>query len=116
MKVLEKGWAEASLEKLTSLIKDGSHGTHANVPDGVPLLSAKDVRDGKLEIPDDCRRISEADYAAIHTGYEIVANDILLTIVGSIGRCYLMPGEEPRFSIQRSVGVIQPKGRSYREY
>lgn len=110
MKVLENGWAESSLEKLTLLIKDGSHGTHADVADGVPFLSAKDVRDGTLEIPNDCRRISDAEYTAIHKSYEIEANDILLTIVGSIGRCYLMTGTEPHFSIQRSVAVIRPDG------
>jgi hypothetical protein len=42
------GWAESSLEKLASIIKDGPHGTHTDVDDGVPFLSAKDVRDGKL--------------------------------------------------------------------
>ena len=98
-----EGWAKCPLEDLTSLIKDGSHGSHADVADGIPFLSAKDVRDGKLEIPSDCRRISEADYSTIHKNYEISTNDILLTIVGSIGRCYLMSGIEPRFSIQRSV-------------
>lgn len=108
MTYLEKGWSQSRLEKLTSLIKDGSHGTHDDVPDGVPLLSAKDVRDGTIEIPDNCRQISEADYTSIHKNYTINQNDILLTIVGSIGRCYLMTGTEQRFSIQRSVAVIRP--------
>jgi len=110
MNTMENGWVCSSLETLTSLIKDGSHGTHKDVTDGVPFLSAKDVRDGALEIPNDCRRISEADYASIHKSYEIAPNDILLTVVGTIGRCYLMTGQEPRFSIQRSVAVIRPYG------
>jgi type I restriction enzyme S subunit len=109
MKTVE-GWIQCPLEKLTSLIKDGSHGTHKDVDGGVPFLSAKDVRDGILEVPNDCRRISIADYESIHKNYEIVLNDILLTIVGTIGRCYLMRGSEPRFSIQRSVAVIRPDG------
>lgn len=100
-------WASSTLEKLCSLIKDGTHGTHQDIIGGVPLLSAKDVRDGSLQIPDDCRRISELDYAYIHKNYEIEAYDILLTLVGTIGRCYLVNGNEPRFTIQRSVGVVR---------
>jgi len=100
-------WTYQPLEKLTSLIKDGSHGTHQDVSEGVPFLSAKDVRDGYLRIPSDCRRISELDYASIHKNYEISAGDVLLTIVGTIGRCCLIKGSEPRFSIQRSVAVIR---------
>ena len=103
----ESGWKSCLLETLTSLIKDGSHSTHQDVAEGVPLLSAKDVRDGSLELPDNCRRISLADYRSIHKGYQIKKDDILLTIVGSIGRCYLVSGCEPRFTVQRSVAVIR---------
>lgn len=103
------GWQFLPLEDLTSLIKDGTHGTHQDIESGVPLLSAKDIRNGYLEIPNDCRRISFIDYLLIHKNYEIAKNDILLTIVGSIGRCYLVSGSDPRFTIQRSVAVIRPK-------
>jgi type I restriction enzyme S subunit len=103
------GWSHCSLDGLTSLIKDGTHGTHQDVADAVPLLSAKDVRDGTLVIPDDCRRISERDYNVIHKRYSIAKGDILLTIVGTIGRCCHITGSEPRFTIQRSVAVIRPK-------
>lgn len=103
-------WQLLPLADLTALIKDGTHGTHQDIDDGVPLLSAKDIRNGYLEIPSDCRRISLFDYSLIHKNYEIVENDILLTVVGSIGRCYLASGSEPRFTIQRSVAVIRPEG------
>ena len=110
MKIAENGWVQCPLEKLTSLIKDGTHGTHKDVDDGIPLLSAKDVRDGIFEIPYECRRISKADYESIHKKYEIQPKDILLTVVGTIGRTYIMRGTEPRFSIQRSVAVIRADG------
>lgn len=103
-----KDWKMCCLENKSSLIKDGSHGTHKDVSEGVPLLSAKDVHDGQLDIPSNCRKISEKDYNIIHNKYKIICNDILLTIVGTIGRCYLIKGTEPIFTIQRSVGVIRP--------
>jgi len=103
-------WQERDLMNLTSLIKDGSHGSHMDLDVGIPLLSAKDVRDGVLKIPENCRKISNLDYQAIHRSYEVKKYDILLTIVGSIGRCYLVDGTEPQFSFQRSVAVIRPEG------
>src|ERR1035437_6897460 len=103
-------WPRRSLGDLTSLIKDGSHGTHEDVAEGIPLLSAKDVRDGTLDIPENCRRISMRDYHAIHRNYSFQADDILITLVGSIGRCCILSGMEPRFTIQRSVGVVRADG------
>ncbi len=103
-------WKVNPLHALTSLIKDGSHGTHRDVDQGVPLLSAKDIRNGQLDIPADCRRISERDYDSIHAKYTFRGDDILLTIVGSIGRRCRLTGTEPRFTIQRSVAVLRPDG------
>jgi type I restriction enzyme, S subunit len=101
-------WLSESLESVTSLIKDGTHGTHEDVAEGIPLLSAKDVRNGSLIIENSCRKISDSEYKLIHRNYEIVQNDILLTIVGSIGRCYLLSGSEPKFTVQRSVAIVRP--------
>ncbi len=107
MNAVPDGWLESPLQQLTSLIRDGTHGTHEDVPEGVPLLSAKDIRDGRLDIPDDCRLISEPDYALLHKSYELQQDDVLLTIVGSIGRCCLVPKDAPRFTFQRSVAVVR---------
>ena len=36
---------ECRLNDITEIIKDGTHGTHENISDGIPLLSAKDIYD-----------------------------------------------------------------------
>jgi type I restriction enzyme, S subunit len=101
-------WSKAPLSEVTSLIKDGSHGSHFDVDGGIPFLSAKDVRDGKLFIPSDCRRISQFDFSLIHKNYQIKPADILLTIVGTIGRACLVSETDPQFSVQRSVAILRP--------
>ncbi len=76
--------------------------------EGIPLLSAKNITEqGTVTIDDTDSLISLQDYEAIHRYYEIAANDLLLTIVGTIGRCALAPAGE-RFTVQRSVAVIRP--------
>jgi type I restriction enzyme, S subunit len=105
----KNAWESLPLESLTEFIKDGTHGTHQDVDRGIPLLSAKDIGNGFLKVPDDCRRISDIDYQLIHKNYTIARNDILLTVVGSIGRCCLISNSEPQFTIQRSVAIIRSK-------
>lgn len=100
-------WKESELESITFLIKDGSHGTHKDVSEGIPLLSAKDINEGKLSIPDDCRKISEKDYELIHSNYQIESEDLLMTIVGTIGRVAIVKELNQKFTFQRSVGIIR---------
>lgn len=94
-------------------LRDGTHGTHANVDSGIPLLSAKDVgADGKITMRSP-RLISESEYRKIHSKYEINAGDVLLTIVGTIGRVAIVPEKSDKFSVQRSVAILRPN-KSYR--
>ena len=97
-----------SLNDLCEFIKDGTHGSHKDVEDGIPLLSAKDIENGKLRIPDNCRRISEEDYKKIHKNFKIKKGDILLTIVGTIGKTAIVETEN-KFTLQRSVAIIRPQ-------
>ena len=100
-------WEEEPLEKVMLFIKDGSHGTHKDYENGIPLLSAKDIEKGKVLIPEDCRKISEKDFDQIHTNYQILENDIALTIVGTIGRVAIIENKIQKFTFQRSVGIFR---------
>ncbi|WP_199735293.1 MULTISPECIES: restriction endonuclease subunit S [unclassified Flavobacterium] len=100
-------WEEKKLGNIVTLLKDGSHGSHKDVPDGkYYLLSAKNIRNGQINIDDDDRKISEADFNAIYKNYSLKENDILLTIVGTIGRLAIYKGEK-NISFQRSVAFFR---------
>jgi len=100
-------WKECKLQDITVFIKDGSHGTHKDASNGIPLLSAKDINDGQINIPDDCRKISIEDYSQIHSNYSIENNDLLITIVGTIGRVAIVKELKQKITFQRSVGIIR---------
>ncbi len=89
------------------MIKDGTHGSYNDLSEGIPLLSAKDIDNGKVIIPDDCRRISLSDYNDIYKNYSLKINDILLTIVGTIGRVALVSDITNKYAFQRSVGILR---------
>ncbi|HCA18325.1 MAG TPA: restriction endonuclease subunit S [Alcaligenes faecalis] len=103
---LPSHWVVTRLSRITTQIKDGTHGTFARVSEGMPLLSAKNVLDGHLTLSDSESLISEKN----HT--EIVANgfpkkgDLLLTIVGTIGRSCIYKLDHP-IAFQRSVCFIR---------
>ncbi len=58
-------WEEKKISECTKFVKDGTHGTHKNVSNGHPLLSAKDIFDNVVHIPNDSRLISDEDYNKI---------------------------------------------------
>lgn len=102
-------WREnVPLGNVLSTIKDGTHGTHERVKRGVPFLSAKNItEDGQIIWSDDDSYITESEYNLIHTHFKLEPNDIMLTIVGTIGRRAIYRGEKVTF--QRSVAYLRPK-------
>ena len=54
-------WYSARFSRVVMAIRDGTHGTFERVDAGVPLLSAKNVKNGFLDISENESLISEAD-------------------------------------------------------
>nr|WP_241879548.1 hypothetical protein [Psychrobacter sp. PraFG1]UNK06364.1 hypothetical protein MN210_07485 [Psychrobacter sp. PraFG1] len=57
------------------------------------MLSAKNITKQYTVDFDDAPRISEEDYNKIHAKYTIKSGDILLTVVGTLGRVAIVPDE-----------------------
>ncbi|WP_201578525.1 restriction endonuclease subunit S [Psychrobacter okhotskensis] len=101
-------WEEYKLGDITDFIRDGTHGTHERYESGVPMLSAKNITKQNTVDFDDAPYISEEDYNKIHARYTIKSGDILLTVVGTLGRVALVPEElAEKFTLQRSVAIIR---------
>jgi len=103
-------WEQCKLGDLLILLKDGSHGTHKNTSEGVYLLSAKNIKNGRINIMHDDRIISWDDYNVIHKNYELQIGDILLTIVGSIGETAIY-NLKMKVTFQRSVAFLRPNSK-----
>ncbi len=95
------------LSTLIAAIKDGTHGTHRRVAEGVPLLSAKNISaNGEIALDDSDDLISEAEYLDLTRSFQLQPDDLLLTIVGSLGRRAIYSGQ--RVTFQRSVAYLRP--------
>ena len=107
-KRFEGEWEEFKLSEITDFIRDGTHGTHKRYESGIPMLSAKNITKQNTVDFDDAPYISEDDYNKIHARYTIKSGDILLTVVGTLGRVALVPEElAEKFTLQRSVAIIR---------
>lgn len=103
-----RGWTRRPLAQLASRISDGSH----NPPKGVDIseymmLSSKNVFDDQLSF-DGPRYLSAVEFETENRRTSVAAGDVLLTIVGTIGRTAVVPADAPAFTLQRSVAVIKP--------
>ena len=106
--VVPYDWEQRKLGELLYLLKDGTHGTHQDVEDGPLLLSAKNIKNGHINWDSSDRRISESEYEKIHSNFTLEKEDILLTIVGSIGETAILK-DNYRLTFQRSVAYLRPK-------
>lgn len=105
----EGEWKEKSLSELCSFIKDGSHGSHDDTKGGgYLLLSAKNIKNGKINIDESDREISEEEYRSIFRNYALKRDDILLSIVGTIGNVALFK-QGKNVAFQRSVAFFRLK-------
>ncbi len=103
-------WKTKKIGDITSLLKDGTHGTHKDSnSEGYYLLSAKNIINGKINIDSSDRKISKDDYDSIYKNYQLKPGDILLTIVGTIGRSAIWQGDLENIAFQRSVAIFRFK-------
>jgi type I restriction enzyme, S subunit len=110
-----KGWMRVPLRDIASDIKDGTHGTHKRVASGIPFLSAKNVvPTGRLLWSEDDDFISEYEYQAITSSFAPKQGDLLITVVGTLGRTALFDGSKVAF--QRSVAFVRPNSRIISNY
>ena len=99
-------WEQRKLISCLSLLKDGTHGTHKDYPSGPLLLSAKNIKNGRVYYDETDRRISHKDFEKIHRNFKLQIGDILLTIVGSIGETAILK-DSFEITFQRSVAFLR---------
>ncbi|MDS0848581.1 restriction endonuclease subunit S [Burkholderia cenocepacia] len=106
MSTLPKGWTMTSLGAICERLVDGSHNPPKGVDVGLPMISARNIQ-GRNIYFDGCRYLSETDFEAENKRTAIRAGDVLLTIVGSIGRTAVVSEGILPFTLQRSVAVLR---------
>lgn len=104
---IPKHWRATSLKRALWAIKDGTHGTYERVASGKMLLSAKNVFDDGIHIGNSESLISEESFNEVISSGFPKKGDVLMCIVGTIGRACVYEKNEP-MAFQRSVAFLRP--------
>ena len=104
---IPENWCWVRLENISKRISDGSHNPPKDAGNGIPILSATNIHDHFIDIDAATRWVTENQWKAENERTQIEPNDVLVTIVATIGRTAVV--KEEIFALQRSVAVIKPK-------
>ena len=103
---IPENWKWVRLGEICYKIVDGSHNPPKGIEgDGYPMLSAININK-TIDFDKPSRLISSKDFKREHNRTNIGRNDVLLTIVGTIGRAVVVDIDE-LFTLQRSVAAIK---------
>ncbi len=102
--VLPTAWRWTTVSEIADLVTDGTHHTPDYASSGMPFISVKDVRHGRVSF-DDCKFISRDDHEALIQRCHPEPGDLLITKSGTIGRLAIVPDRE--FSLFVSVALVK---------
>ena len=102
-----KGWEIKTFDELSYLITDGEHATPRRSPEGIYLLSARNVLNHSLQL-DDVDYIDQEEYDRIAKRVVPQEGDVLISCSGTVGRCCSVPADF-KFQMVRSAALIRFK-------
>ncbi|ENJ6607979.1 restriction endonuclease subunit S [Pseudomonas aeruginosa] len=101
-----KGWDTCKCEALTSLVTYGLTVRPEYHEEGIPLISAREIRTGELDF-ESCPKISRSDFDALSEKGRPKKDDILFSKTGSIGHCAIVKSELD-FAVTQNAARIVP--------
>ena len=84
---------------------DGDHNPPKRVPEGIPHLTAKNIKNGQLQFAG-CTFITDESFEKAKRRYEPRADDVIVTCVGTLGETAVVP-DGIVFSADRNLAVIR---------
>lgn len=91
-------WEEVPINSIVD-VKDGTHDSPKQVEEGYYLVTSKHLGGNMIDFKS-AYKISENDYNAINMRSKVDRFDILLSMIGTIGRLHLVINEDVNFAIK----------------
>ena len=99
------GWERKTLGEICD-VRDGTHDSPQYCETGYPLVTAKNVTGGKIDIKD-CSLICEEDFRRINERSKVDMGDIIMPMIGTVGKPVIVD-IAPDFAI-KNVALIKFK-------
>jgi type I restriction enzyme S subunit len=100
----QEDWEEVAITKLFD-IRDGTHDSPKQKTIGKPLITSKHINGNRLDF-ESAYLISDEDFDKINQRSKVDKNDILISMIGTIGLIYLEQSDEVNYAI-KNVGLFK---------
>lgn len=100
------GGAHVPFESVTRRITYGFTCPMKHLDSGIPIITAKNVRDGFIDF-ENVHYADQSEFDALTAKSKPARGDVLITKDGTIGRCAVVERDES-FCINQSVALVQP--------
>jgi type I restriction enzyme S subunit len=100
----KEDWEECSITDLFE-VRDGTHDSPKQSLIGRPLITSKHILDGRIDI-DNAYLISQNDYEKINQRSKVDSDDILFSMIGTIGLLYLEQSLSVDYAI-KNIGLFK---------
>ncbi|WP_440122254.1 restriction endonuclease subunit S [Tenacibaculum sp. Ill] len=104
---MREGWKLKTLSEVCEKITDGSHNPPKGKESGRIMLSGRNITESGLDLTK-VRYISNDEFEKEDKRTDVKPGDVLLTIVGTIGRSVVYPSGIEKMVFQRSVAILKP--------
>jgi type I restriction enzyme S subunit len=104
LRLLPFGWVWIEAHKICQSVRDGTHDTPKYVKTGIPLITSKNLKNGKIGFSN-IQFISEKDHIEINKRSSVESEDILFGMIGTIGNAVIISSNN-NFSI-KNVGIFK---------
>lgn len=104
---LPSDWNRSTLEQLNPVGRQCAYGIlqpGPDVPGGVPIVRVQDIREGRVDLSN-LKRVKRR-IAAAYPRTRLKGGEVLISLVGAIGRTAVAPPELAGANTARAVGVI----------
>lgn len=101
---IPEGWRRLHLIDICE-VKDGTHDSPKQVEKGFSLVTSKHLRKNDIDIAS-TKLISEEDYQKVNKRSLVERYDILISMIGTVGRLYLVQDRIINFAI-KNIGLIK---------
>ena len=117
--LFDKYYEKADLENtvLSNVIdvRDGTHDSPVFLPEGYPLVTSQNLSSFYIN-KDETNKISEDDYRKINERSLVETNDILMSMIGTVGNVSLVTDKEVTFAIKNVALLKTSKNTEYRNW
>ena len=105
------GFQISKLGDCLSLLKDGTHNPPKRIKIGIPLLTGQNIENGFIN-HSDITYVSEEDYHRVHSKYEPIVGDVVITKIGTVGKVAILRNCDIPMTIHCNSALLRFKGLS----